>query len=133
MATARENNMSCAVCLELYDDPRILPCGHSYCLKCLLDLSRKISKKGLLKCPICQNESSSEYSEQASYTRNFELNSLVQSYIFETTTRDAPSEAYCCQICDYYPAIPAQRACVECEMMYLRKVFQHLSPYEREI
>lgn len=37
----------CSICLSNYIDPRILPCGHSFCLLCLQKLDK-------LRCPLCQ-------------------------------------------------------------------------------
>ncbi|XP_034246332.1 uncharacterized protein LOC117648168 [Thrips palmi] len=41
--------MICSVCMEQFDSaerrPKVLPCGHSYCLKCLIQLPSK-------KCPV---------------------------------------------------------------------------------
>jgi hypothetical protein len=30
-----ENEASCAICLDLFNDPRLLPCTHSFCVACL--------------------------------------------------------------------------------------------------
>ena len=35
-----EDDMTtCAVCMEEYEDPRALPCLHTFCLKCLMEVS----------------------------------------------------------------------------------------------
>jgi len=39
----------CSICLELLKDPRVIPCGHSFCKSCLLQL-----KPNQLRCPLCQ-------------------------------------------------------------------------------
>ena len=45
----------CQVCLERYreprKDPRILPCGHTFCHICLLAMT----EKGQIKCPLCKD------------------------------------------------------------------------------
>lgn len=50
-----EDQLSCSVCLETYTDPRLLPCFHVFCQKCLAKLVEK-SQQGLLSlsCPICR-------------------------------------------------------------------------------
>jgi hypothetical protein len=30
-----ETSITCSICSELFDDPRILPCLHTYCLRCI--------------------------------------------------------------------------------------------------
>ena len=42
----------CSICLELFSDPRILPCLHTYCLKCLQGLVS--DQKSDLSCPQCR-------------------------------------------------------------------------------
>ena len=42
----------CNICSRLMADPRMLPCGHSFCLKCLVSSS---VLKGS-SCPTCQIE-----------------------------------------------------------------------------
>ena len=30
-----DNQLTCNVCLDQYTDPKVLPCHHSFCLKCI--------------------------------------------------------------------------------------------------
>ena len=46
------SNLKCSICLELFNDPRVLPCLHTYCLKCLQGLVS--NKKSDLSCPQCR-------------------------------------------------------------------------------
>ncbi|XP_016041433.2 E3 ubiquitin-protein ligase TRIM50 [Erinaceus europaeus] len=49
-----EERLRCPVCLEVFTEPRMLPCGHSYCGTCLLALSRHLGAE--LRCPVCRQE-----------------------------------------------------------------------------
>jgi tripartite motif-containing protein 2/3 len=44
--------VTCAVCLKLFENPKVLPCLHSYCYKCIEGLSQ--SENGF-KCPECRD------------------------------------------------------------------------------
>eukprot|EP00002_Diphylleia_rotans_P010299 TRINITY_DN2073_c0_g1_i1.p1 TRINITY_DN2073_c0_g1~~TRINITY_DN2073_c0_g1_i1.p1 ORF type:complete len:312 (-),score=85.02 TRINITY_DN2073_c0_g1_i1:265-1200(-) len=48
----------CAVCMELMLDPRVLPCGHPYCVNCILaiHIEAKETKDGKNPptCPLCR-------------------------------------------------------------------------------
>ena len=45
-------SFKCSICLELFNDPRVLPCLHTYCLKCLQGLVS--DQKSDLSCPQCR-------------------------------------------------------------------------------
>lgn len=36
-----EGKFKCPVCRKQYDDPRVLPCLHTFCLGCLYDLEKR--------------------------------------------------------------------------------------------
>ena len=46
--------LECAVCLEQYKEPKVLPCLHSYCKKCLDGLLTKQGVVWRIKCPSCR-------------------------------------------------------------------------------
>ena len=43
--------LKCGVCLELFKDPRYLPCLHTFCMECI---RRTINDDRFLKCPVCR-------------------------------------------------------------------------------
>ena len=52
-----EAELTCTVCLKRFDDPRVLPCLHTYCSKCvesLLDKSHEGNPS--IVCPRCREE-----------------------------------------------------------------------------
>ena len=51
-------NITCAVCSKPYNDPRILPCLHSYCLQCLHHEIEKSGSQQMFQCPICERNTS---------------------------------------------------------------------------
>ncbi|KAK4310346.1 hypothetical protein Pmani_018067 [Petrolisthes manimaculis] len=56
-ALCLENPGECVVCRETYDDrdhqPRIIPCGHTYCYQCLAAIVRQ-GKNGFITCHCCK-------------------------------------------------------------------------------
>ena len=50
-----EEQLNCSICLDIYDDPKLLQCFHTYCRKCLVKLVVRDQQKDLsLTCPICR-------------------------------------------------------------------------------
>ncbi len=54
--------MECELCLNSWNSdyriPKILPCGHTFCLKCLYNImdKHKKEKENIFKCPNCKRE-----------------------------------------------------------------------------
>ncbi|XP_025080734.1 uncharacterized protein LOC112556182 [Pomacea canaliculata] len=49
---ATQDNMTCAVCTEIYTSPRFLPCHHTFCLPCLEQLAN--IHGDTIPCPTCR-------------------------------------------------------------------------------
>ncbi|XP_075707895.1 E3 ubiquitin-protein ligase TRIM13 [Rhinoderma darwinii] len=76
-----EEELTCPVCCSLYEDPRVLPCAHNFCKKCLEGVlegnSRQIWRPSF-KCPTCRKEISTMgvNSPQVNYL----LKGIVEKY-----------------------------------------------------
>ena len=53
-----EAELTCVVCEDRFDDPRVLPCLHTYCRKCVESLAEKsaseVEKSSNIVCPDCK-------------------------------------------------------------------------------
>ena len=50
-----EEQLTCPVCLELYKNPKALPCQHNFCQDCVGPCPRELRDgKYFLKCPTCR-------------------------------------------------------------------------------
>ncbi|XP_043091166.1 E3 ubiquitin-protein ligase TRIM35-like [Puntigrus tetrazona] len=58
MASLSEDDFSCPVCHEVYQDPVILSCSHSVCKECLQRFWRT---KETPECPVCRRRSSNQH------------------------------------------------------------------------
>ncbi|XP_039267136.2 uncharacterized protein LOC120342393 [Styela clava] len=54
--STKNDELTCAVCLKLFDSPIILPCSHSICKSHISDLQLK-NNRCVVKCPICRQVS----------------------------------------------------------------------------
>jgi len=97
------NLMSCRVCLEVYSaeekhSPRTLPCGHSFCYSCLVELQKKNGK--IVECPTCR---ACHPVAPSGFPTNFDLLEVLESNIwlkpapprFCAEHKDEPVKLYC--------------------------------------
>lgn len=47
-----EDQLRCPVCLEVFTEPLMLECGHSYCRSCVRSMD--LDQLGQLHCPVCR-------------------------------------------------------------------------------
>ncbi|XP_062391082.1 tripartite motif-containing 13 isoform X2 [Sardina pilchardus] len=76
-----EEDLTCPICCCLFEDPRVLPCSHSFCRKCLegiLDGQRGPTWRPPFKCPTCRKETS--HNGIASLQVNYSLRGIVEKY-----------------------------------------------------
>ncbi len=48
--------LRCTVCLELFKEPKLLPCCHTFCKSCLEGILERSEVKEKLVCPQCRGE-----------------------------------------------------------------------------
>ncbi|XP_054878250.1 E3 ubiquitin-protein ligase TRIM17-like [Poeciliopsis prolifica] len=57
MASRSDNDLCCPVCLEIFKDPVLLSCSHSFCKECLQKYWRRGTGRS---CPVCRKRSASD-------------------------------------------------------------------------
>ena len=71
-------HITCAVCSKPYNDPRILPCLHSFCLQCLHHEIGKSGSQQMFHCPICERNSSIPVGGASGLPQNLHLGFEVE-------------------------------------------------------
>jgi len=64
--------LRCTVCMDIFDEPTFLPCGHNFCLACITDCFRIMSQ---MCCPLCKAPT-----WRRQVTANHSLASIVAAY-----------------------------------------------------
>ncbi|XP_026019272.1 nuclear factor 7, brain-like isoform X4 [Astatotilapia calliptera] len=85
MASRSEEDLCCPVCQEVFRDPVILSCSHSFCKDCL---KRWWRERPTHECPVCKRRSSKDEPPL-----NLALRNLCESFLQERDQR--ASEALC--------------------------------------
>jgi len=80
MATAKQlrNITECPICMEVYVDPRVLTCGHTFCLKCIRECSKDKQPKVELACPLCRKKFRQPRNGLGDLPKNFALVDFLQ-------------------------------------------------------
>src|SRR6218665_1657632 len=84
----------CPICLNVFTDPRVLPCIHTFCLECLKRISETAQKgpEDKLPCPLCRKEFIIPADGINGVPKNFFLENLFHSFITEIYI--APLQGY---------------------------------------
>ncbi|KAK7088308.1 tripartite motif-containing protein 3-like [Littorina saxatilis] len=68
----------CAVCWEIYRDPRFLPCHHTFCAQCITDVANRHTG-GTFPCPSCREPTSLPEGGVAALQANFYIKKQSES------------------------------------------------------
>jgi hypothetical protein len=122
----RNNAMNCSVCFEVFTDPLILKCGHTFCKKCTDSLIRCAKENAqqqyhygtpTIACPECRAEMPAD----GKYlVKNFRLADIINHFnlSLETDPKDVGATVWVAN-----PPSPPSRASIEilcnsCNEMY---------------
>lgn len=107
--------LSCPICLQLFSNPLVLPCGHNYCQACIWKTTDK-SGKMLPRCPECREE----YQGVDTLQKNFKLCSIIEGYLATAPPLNGQPETlqkmeiYCDHCIDERSL--AVKTCLKCEV-----------------
>ncbi|XP_061099214.1 E3 ubiquitin-protein ligase TRIM35-like [Conger conger] len=83
-----EEDLSCPVCSDIFRDPVVLRCSHSFCKACL---QQYWDQKGSLECPVCRRRDSTDNPPY-----NLSLRNICETFLKERSQRaKAGSEVFC--------------------------------------
>ena len=107
-------NLTCPICYQLFNNPKYLPCHHSYCEQCL----EKMRVENKIICPECRKEAAVPPGGVKDLPNNFFINRMVDELVLKRKVEgeeevkcdeceeDEPVVAYCpecnsflCQFC----------------------------------
>jgi len=129
----------CSICTEVFTDPRVLPCIHTFCLKCLLNYGKDRPPGDDMPCPLCRKEFTIPNDGLSGMQKNFFMEKLLHARKLSTghETHHIP-----CDVCSsegsyqlgnlvtFYhtgneSVKPASMYCVQCGQNYCDQCSQY--------
>ncbi len=115
--------ITCALCLEIYTDPKKLPCDHVYCSGCLHNLAIR-SINGRISCPECRRDSRVP-DNVSNFAVPHRVNRLIAMYHENQLDDDGDHQASASSepkpaTCQIHNAQPLALYCTTCEKLVCR-------------
>ncbi|XP_068099192.1 tripartite motif-containing protein 75-like [Hyperolius riggenbachi] len=99
--------LSCSICLNVYQDPVVLRCGHSFCSSCIGSVLDAQEGSGY-SCPQCRTE----FAERSALYRSIALRNIAES--LHPNILEQEISGILCNYC-INSSVPAVKTCVHCE------------------
>eukprot|EP00061_Rhincodon_typus_P011146 g35949.t1 len=138
-----ESELTCPICLELFEDPLLLPCAHSLCFSCAHRIlvshcasNESVESIAAFQCPTCRYVIALNHRGLEGLKRNVTLQNIIDRFQKASTVsgpnspgesrRERPFdgstmtavERIPCQFCEQDPPRAAVKTCVTCEVSY---------------
>ncbi|KAM5132207.1 E3 ubiquitin/ISG15 ligase TRIM25-like [Mantella aurantiaca] len=107
VADLREE-LNCSICLNVYEDPVMLKCGHNFCSKCIDNVLRSQEGSGFYSCPQCRTQ----VKKRPALQRNIVLRNIAEH--FQSTHPEEDTSGVLCTYCINFSAA-AVKTCINCE------------------
>ena len=109
-----EREVTCAVCLEQYTEPKVLPCLHYYCKLCVVKMT---AKRSPLSCPTCRKETKIGVGKEDELPTAHFINRLKELHAKQ---EKALSRNVFCEICTKH-RIQAESFCKQCQKFICKR------------
>uniref|UniRef100_A0A665XG46 Probable E3 ubiquitin-protein ligase MID2 n=1 Tax=Echeneis naucrates TaxID=173247 RepID=A0A665XG46_ECHNA len=136
-----ESELTCPICLELFEDPLLLPCAHSLCFNCAhrilvshCSTSKPLESISAFQCPTCRYVITLNHRGLEGLKRNVTLQNIIDR--FQKASLSGPnspteSRRVHCQFCEQDPPREAVKTCVTCEVSYCDRCLRATHPNKK--
>ena len=91
-----EDVTECPICSETFVDTRVLPCIHTYCLRCITSLGADKKPGDKIPCPLCRKEYAIPEGGMSDLPKNYFVEKLLEAKSLTTVLRH---EDLLCDVC----------------------------------
>ncbi|XP_077163439.1 putative E3 ubiquitin-protein ligase MID2 [Paroedura picta] len=151
-----ESELTCPICLELFEDPLLLPCAHSLCFSCAHRILVSSCPSGeplepitAFQCPTCRYVISLNHRGLEGLKRNVTLQNIIDRFqkaslsgpnspsenCRERLYRQSPTmsagDRISCQFCEQDPPRDAVKTCITCEVSYCDRCLRATHPNKK--
>ena len=113
-ASVTRDLTTCTICLELFDNPKSLPCLHAFCLKCLQDHFKDKNPRDNAQCPVCRKEFQIPSDGLDGLQHHFVIQQLVDVRKASSSELDGEPCEVCLQASDEGSVRSATEYCLDC-------------------
>ncbi|XP_068102669.1 E3 ubiquitin-protein ligase TRIM58-like [Hyperolius riggenbachi] len=104
-----KDELNCSICLQFYNEPITLRCGHSFCLGCIRSVLDTQDSLKVYTCPECR----AEYPKRPELQRNMKLCNIVEHFRLTQPGQKKVAGIYCTYC--VHASVPAVKTCLMCE------------------
>ncbi|XP_065818398.1 E3 ubiquitin-protein ligase Midline-1 isoform X4 [Labrus bergylta] len=152
-----ESELTCPICLELFEDPLLLPCAHSLCFNCAHRIlvshctpTEPIQSISAFQCPTCRHVITLNQRGLEGLKRNVTLQNIIDRYqkaslsgpnspnetrreraAPDSRAMTSPTDRVQCQFCEQDPPQDAVKTCVTCEVSYCDECLKATHPNKK--
>ncbi|XP_017784804.1 PREDICTED: RING finger protein nhl-1 [Nicrophorus vespilloides] len=109
-----EQLLTCAICLDRYRNPKLLPCQHSFCMEpCMEGLVDYVRRQ--VKCPECRAEHRIPYQGVQGFPTNVTLQRFLELHIEITGELPDPTSGQIMERCNVCSEKAYCSSCQHCE------------------
>jgi len=103
----------CSICTEMFTDPRVLPCHHSFCFQCLVKYGEGRRPGDRMPCPLCRKEFTIPDNGLSGMKKSFEKENLL--HLRELLAQSVSSDTQM-NMCQQHKEKEIEVFCRDCEV-----------------
>ena len=106
----------CPICTEMFCNPKMLPCHHTFCLKCIEQYCKDKETGDTMPCPMCRKEFIVPTGGLSKLSVNFFIERLITAQLVSATRSSDVDHVVDCDVCLIVKQskVEASSFCIEC-------------------